>query len=123
MQAMEEELKRSQNKGKAPAASSKPPSRAAAKKPAEADANRRVHFDEENEDEDLDIEEAMAAELREALEHASGSDSDSEGGPSVDYNLIKNFLESFKAQGGLSGPVSNLAGRLEGQWGLPRDES
>ena len=76
------------------------------------------------EDEDLDdLAAAMAAELKEALE--TGSDAEDEDGlpteTNIDYNLIKNFLQSFKAQGGLSGPVSNLAGRLEGGWGLPRD--
>ncbi|KAF6766232.1 SGT1 protein-domain-containing protein [Ephemerocybe angulata] len=43
-----------------------------------------------------------------------------EGG--MDYNLIKNFLESFKSQGGLAGPVGNLAGRLQPGWKLPRDQ-
>ena len=37
-------------------------------------------------------------------------------------NLIKDFLESFKSQGGLSGPVGNLAGRLQPGWQIPRDE-
>jgi hypothetical protein len=41
----------------------------------------------------------------------------------IDYNLIRNFLESFKSQAGLSGPVSNLAGRLQPDYKLPRDLS
>jgi len=73
-------------------------------------------------DVDHNLEETMDAELRAALETGSDSEDDKLV-PSIDYNLIKNFLESFKSQGGLSGPVSNLAGRLEGGWGLPRDES
>lgn len=121
MQAMEEELKRAQLKGKAPAVPTSKPSAARVNKPVPAAVPTASRIDEETED--ADIEEAMASELREALEQASGSDSEGEQEPSMDYNLIKNFLESFKAQGGLSGPVSNLAGRLEGQWGLPRDES
>ena len=72
---------------------------------------------------DDNSEEAMEAELRAALETGSDSEDDDKPVPDIDYNLIKNFLESFKSQGGLSGPVSNLAGRLEGGWGLPRDES
>ncbi|KAK0465270.1 SGT1 protein-domain-containing protein [Desarmillaria tabescens] len=71
------------------------------------------------ENEDDDIEAAMEAELKAALE---GRDDDDEEEP-TDYNLIKNFLESFKSQAGLSGPVSNLAGRLQPGWTLPRDES
>lgn len=73
-----------------------------------------------------DIEAAMDADLQAALktEHDSEGDDDYEGGEGqLDYNLIKNFLESFKSQGGQSGPVGNLAGRLQPGWALPRDES
>jgi hypothetical protein len=70
-----------------------------------------------------DIEAAMEAELKAMLEN-DGAESDDEGmDTGTDYNLIKNFLESFKSQAGLSGPVSNLAGRLQPGWKLPRDES
>ncbi|KAF8640995.1 hypothetical protein AX17_000640 [Amanita inopinata Kibby_2008] len=65
-----------------------------------------------------DIEAALEAELNAKLER----DEEEEGGEeSIDYNLIKNFLESFKSQGGLPGPVGNLAGRLQPDWRLPRD--
>ena len=73
-----------------------------------------------------DIEAAMDAELRVALETERDGDDDygvEDDGGRLDYNLIKNFLESFKSQGGLSGPVGNLAGRLQPEWQLPRDES
>ncbi|KAG6866852.1 hypothetical protein C0991_008788 [Blastosporella zonata] len=73
------------------------------------------------EDEDEDIESAMDAELKAALEHEDGDDDEDEEPP--DYNLIKNFLESFKSQTGLSGPVGNLAGMLQPEWQLPRDSS
>ena len=66
---------------------------------------------------DIDIEAAMDAELKEALQDA---ESDSE--ESMNYNMIKNFLESYKSQAGLSGPVSNLAGRLQPGMKLPRDD-
>ncbi|KAF9786137.1 SGT1 protein-domain-containing protein, partial [Thelephora terrestris] len=74
---------------------------------------------------DGDIDAAMDAELK-ALLGSEGlgdeSDGDEEGGDTgIDYNLIKNFLESFKSQAGLSGPVSNLAGRLQPDFKLPRD--
>jgi hypothetical protein len=73
-------------------------------------------------EEGADIETAMDAELKAALEQDDDEeDLDAEG--NIDYNLIKNFLESFKSQAGLSGPVSNLAGRLQPGWGLPRDDS
>lgn len=64
----------------------------------------------------------MDAELHASL-HAGASDSDSDGEALEpgDYGMIKNFLESFKAQGGLAGPVGSLAGRLEPGWRLPRD--
>ncbi|GAB1517573.1 hypothetical protein RhiTH_000622 [Rhizoctonia solani] len=66
-----------------------------------------------------DIETAMERELREVLD--GGDNSDEDGEVSMDYNLIKNFLESFKGQAGASGPVGNLAGRLQQGWALPRD--
>ena len=70
---------------------------------------------------EADIESAMDAELKHLLE--TGDDEGSDEETPADYNLIKNFLESFKSQGGLSGPVSNLAGRLQPNWQLPRDEA
>lgn len=72
---------------------------------------------------DEDIEGAMDAELKAMLNKAGGDEGEEEGEEPVDYNLIKNFLESFKSQAGLSGPVSNLAGRLQPGWQLPRDEA
>ncbi|VDB89962.1 unnamed protein product [Peniophora sp. CBMAI 1063] len=96
---------------------------------------------DQDEEMDLDIEAAMDRELRAALASSSNNPDDSaaddndydgvvdedglplhmEGG--LDYNLIKNFLESFKSQGGLTGPLSSLAGRLQPGWGLPRDDA
>ncbi|KAJ7456639.1 SGT1 protein-domain-containing protein [Mycena latifolia] len=73
-------------------------------------------------EEEEDIDSAMDAELKAALEREDDGDED-EGEEPMDYNLIKNFLESFKSQGGLSGPVSSLAGRLQPGWQLPRDSS
>lgn len=72
-------------------------------------------------DDEEDIEAVMDAELKAAL-HGNEDDEDGEEDP-MDYNLIKNFLESYKSQAGLSGPVGNLAGRLQPGWKLPRDES
>jgi hypothetical protein len=76
---------------------------------------------------DHDIEAAMDAELKTLLEREGlGNDTDGDEedtDPGMDYNLIKNFLESFKSQAGMSGPVSNLAGRLEPGFSLPRDFS
>lgn len=79
---------------------------------------------DEQADEDEDIEEAMSAELQASLRRADSDSDEDDGdgdGAGMDYNLIKNFLESFKSQGGLSGPVSTLAGRLDGGRTLPRD--
>ena len=71
---------------------------------------------------EADIEAAMEAELRASLEGDDSDDENDEADGNVDYIMIKNFLESFKSQGGLSGPVSNLAGRLQPGWTLPRDD-
>ena len=82
----------------------------------------RIDVDEKDEEEDEDIDAAMEAELKATLERAEDEDEES-GEASIDYNLIKNFLESFKSQGGLSGPVGSLAGRLQPDWKLPRDNA
>lgn len=134
MEAMEVELQasRSQTKSKAKAKAQpsalKPTTSAKGKEKEvrreETDKKtRRVRIAEEEDDDD--IEAAMERELRAALGENGVEDSDEEGGGgeevSMDYNLIKNFLESFKGQAGMSGPVSNLAGRLQQGWMLPRD--
>ena len=72
----------------------------------------------------VDIEAAMEAELRSALEQEEDQSGEEEDGElHGDYKLIKNFLESFKSQAGSSGPVGTLAGRLQKGWMLPRDET
>jgi len=85
---------------------------------------------DDEDDDGEDVEGLMDEELRAALNQLGSDDEDDgDGGggegaaASVDYNLIRNFLESFKSQGGLPGPVSTLAGRLQPGWKLPRDAS
>ncbi|CAG9941420.1 unnamed protein product [Clonostachys rosea f. rosea IK726] len=51
---------------------------------------------------------------------STNAEEDSDEEIQVDYNLAKNILESFKSQGGMSGPTSNLLGMMGVQ--LPRDE-
>lgn len=81
-------------------------------------SNTRIEEeDEELEDDDFDVEAAMATELKISLD-----DGDWDGEEPPDYNMIKNFLESYKSQQGLSGPVSSLAGRLQPEFKLPRDD-
>jgi hypothetical protein len=107
MQAMDAELARSRSSSKKAA------------QPSDGKGKGKATVDDEEED----IEAAMDAELRAALEADGMEDQDEEGEAPADYNLIKNFLESFKSQAGLSGPVGNLAGRLQPGWSLPRDDS
>jgi len=115
MQAMDAELARSR-------AGKQPPSTESKKDKAKGKA-KAMDVDAE-EGEEVDIEAAMDAELKAALEREhDGDEEDGEVEGEVDYNLIKNFLESFKGQAGLSGPVGNLAGRLQSGWTLPRDQS
>ena len=114
MQAMDEELARSRSKA-APASPANLPLGEKGKGKEAAPARGA--------EEGIDIETAMDAELKAALEHDDDAEVDVSADDSLDYNLIKNFLESFKSQGGLSGPVSNLVGRLQPGWGLPRDDS
>lgn len=106
MQAMDVELARSKPEKRAPTSKSTDKGKAKAKATEPPDEG--------------DIEDAMDAELRATLE---GDEVDDDSEEKLDYNLIKNFLESFKSQGGLSGPVGNLIGRLQPDWKLPRDES
>ncbi|GAA5826266.1 hypothetical protein JCM11251_007231 [Rhodosporidiobolus azoricus] len=90
----------------------------AAKKTRFVDADRAVveslsdSDNDEDEDDDGELS-AMDAELANLLQGGA----DGEGG--MDYNLVKNFLESFQAQGGFGGPAGNMAGRMGFQ--LPRD--
>ena len=48
-------------------------------------------------EEGADVETAMDAELKAALEHDEDDDLDAEG--NIDYNLIKNFLEKLQEPG------------------------
>lgn len=68
---------------------------------------------------DMDDEElaAMDAELKLALEGVSDDDDMPEAAQLDDsgrqqYDMMKNFLESYRSQGGQSGVVGNLFGRL-----------
>lgn len=47
-------------------------------------------------------------------------ESETDDGVEIDYNLVKNLLESFKSQGGAPGPGGNLIGLMGMR--LPRDE-
>jgi hypothetical protein len=100
---------------------------AATAKTSNADKGKGKAKEDENGhvSEDEDIEAAMEAELKAALEQGNNEDDD-DGfggeGEAMDYNMIKNFLESFKSQGGLSGPVTSLAGRLQPGFQFPRDD-
>ena len=130
MDAMEMELARLQAPTSANAKpSSSNPTRAQrkGKERAKPATIREVDADEEDE-EMVELQEAMDVELRSALKRdvqvvSSGSeDEDEDGEEPMDYNLIKNFLESFKSQQGLGGPVGGLAGRLQGSdWVFPED--
>ncbi|GAA5914204.1 hypothetical protein JCM6882_004750 [Rhodosporidiobolus microsporus] len=76
--------------------------------------------DEDGDEEDDDDLSAMDAELANLLAGAgAGGGAGGEGGEGMDYNLVKNFLESFQAQGGFGGPAGNMAGRMGFQ--MPRD--
>lgn len=122
MQAMDAELNQSRHtalKGKAAAVPKGDPVM-----PSKGKSKSKLM--EEDGEEDLDIEAQMEAELKAMLEHGGGDMEEFDAGEEevpMDYNLIKNFLESFKSQAGLSGPVGNLAGRLQPGWTFPRDDS
>ncbi|TFK41316.1 SGT1 protein-domain-containing protein [Crucibulum laeve] len=115
MKALDEELARVRS-NKAPfSVPSNPPA-------SNVKGKRKASVEDMNEEEnEVDIDAAMETELKTMLERGDGAEDEDE--EPMDYNLIKNFLESFKSQAGLSGPVSNLASRLQPGWKLPRDET
>lgn len=113
MEAMDAELARSRSQSSKQ--SSVNPEKVKGKDKAEAQSS-----------EGDDIEAAMEAELHAMLERGPQDEEELEladESQHAEYNLIKNFLESFKSQAGLSGPVSNLTGRLQPGWQIPRDET
>ncbi|KAM3517394.1 hypothetical protein NHJ13051_009016 [Beauveria bassiana] len=71
-----------------------------------------------NEEKSRDKAEGEESEAAEA--DREGTDEDSHSHVDIDYNLVKNFLESFKSQGGMAGPTGNLLGLMG--FRLPRDE-
>ncbi|WFC96341.1 hypothetical protein MBRA1_002998 [Malassezia brasiliensis] len=75
--------------------------------------------DEELGEEDAELLQqllATGASIPESLQRFA----DTSGASSTEIDALANFLESFKAQNGAAGPLSNLAGRL-GVGPLPRD--
>ncbi|KIL70987.1 hypothetical protein M378DRAFT_66554 [Amanita muscaria Koide BX008] len=106
MKAMDEELARVRN---------------ASQKTAPSNSKGKGKAQEPSTEEGDDIEAAMEAELKASLERDEDEEDEETAEDVVDYNLIKNFLESFKSQEGLAGPVSSMAGRLQPEWKLPRD--
>jgi len=85
-----------------------------------ASSSTKTHKEQKSGEPVDDVGMLIDEELKGSLKQES-EDEDELGNADVDYNLIKNFLESFKSQGGLSGPVGNLAGRIQPDWRLPRD--
>jgi hypothetical protein len=114
MDAMDSEL----SKTKAP---SKASTQSAGPKLARKSVSGAV-IDEDNDSEDEeDMEADELASLDAELAAALNRDQDEAGDGSMDYKMISNFLESFKAQAGLAGPVSNMFGRIDKDCKLPRD--
>lgn len=100
---------------KKPTATAKPPQKKKANLNPKGPAHTRTLGDSSSDDEDDDDSdnEGMTAELAELFKSMPASANlgeDGEGG--ADYNMVKNFLESFQGQGGFGGPVGNLVGRL-----------
>ena len=119
MKALDEVLSQRQQESAKPSSLNGQLPSVEASKADKKKGNQKATIEDEitmEEDSDSDVEGAMHAELQRLL------DSDHCDEP-LDYNLIKSFLESFKSQGGLSGPVSNLAGRLAPDLKFPRDST
>ncbi|GAA5894726.1 uncharacterized protein JCM6883_002191 [Sporobolomyces salmoneus] len=94
-------------------------STSAAKPSSSASSSNKVTIEtlsdsDDQEDGDEDVEQ-MDHELQQMLKDMGG---EGDGG-TLDYNLVKNFLDSFQSQGGFAGPAGNLSGRLG--FNLPRN--
>ncbi len=115
MDAMDRELATKGQATKGKAASTPQAGKAASAPPEEAD------------DTDMDSDEELSAQDQELISKLISSGTNlselaaSDDSPMIQLNTIKSFLESYKAQGGSAGPVSNLAGRMN-VGTLPQDK-
>ena len=100
MTAMDSELQRAKTKSS----------------PAAAPSSLADEASSSDSEDDID---ALDAELKRALK---GGREDLQSEDSINYGMIKNFLESFKAQSGNAGPVSNMFGRLDSDFKMPTDK-
>lgn len=77
-----------------------------------------------DDDEEMDSDEEMSAQDQELARKLlnSGELAGDDDDPMLQLNMIQNFLESYKAQGGSAGPVSTLAGRMK-VGPLPEDKT
>lgn len=118
MEQMDSELAKTRTPD--PSTTSKAPAGASSKPAPKAKLNPRgkpsAVVESSSEDED-DSGGEMDEELAALFKSAGGVGEGGEG--TMDYNLVKNFLESFQSQGGFGGPAGNLSGRLG--YALPRD--
>ena len=114
MEAMDAQL---QSQRSASAAGARMATKEENRKPVRRSAEGIEISDDEEEGDDTDDMAALDAELAAALK--GGAAAGGEGG--MDYQMISNFLESFKAQNGLAGPVSNVFSRLDKDFKMPRD--
>jgi hypothetical protein len=96
---------------------SRPSSSAKPAKPSTGSSKVTIETlsDSDNDDDDDEDVDKMDAELQQMLKDMGG---EGDGG-TMDYNLVKNFLDSFQSQGGFAGPAGNLSGRLG--FNLPRN--
>lgn len=82
----------------------------------DSDASENEGGDEPpTEENSMSIEEIVSQmdhELSSTKVGKSFSNNDKDGNVDIDVNLMQNLLESFDAQQGLSGPMSNIIGSL-----------
>ena len=81
-----------------------------------------IHDDMSDSEGDMDDEDVSMSDLDAELAAALKRDPGEAVNGNVDYTMISNFLESFKAQNGLAGPVSNMFGRIDKDFVMPRDQ-
>lgn len=95
-----------------PSSTAKPKAKSKPKLNPRAPASK-ITRDPDSSDSEIDSDtEGMEAELAELFKSVSGEDAMKGENGTMDYNIVKNFLESFQSQGGFGGPAGNMAGRL-----------
>lgn len=114
MAAMDAEVQKARGSRTAPSSTGIAESSKPTRKSAEG-----VVIEDDSSDDGADYDPVLAEMEAELAQTLKSDPDDPVNESSIDYGMVKNFLESFQAQAGLPGPVSNLFGRLDSSFSMP----